>query len=241
MPKALSTVTTSSILPAADPATDTLIRTFGNRLEETGDFRRRALPDRLAPTEVERAAMEARGAEIDRWLAPARPAAIKRMVGLVRGLMASVAVDDVESVLDGYALVLRPYPETVIDDVCGRFLDGRLGNRVYAPTPAEIAHQCRLDIADAKAERARIDLILDAEIYRTPSPEDQERIQERYRQYVAETTKRAAAPTGPAPESLPERRDPKLAVDLERRRARREAAEHQSAPVPAEVEETGET
>lgn len=225
MTKALSTLTVSAILPPADAETDTLIRTFSNRLEETGDFRRRALPDRLAPTDGERALMQARIETIDHWLAPAREKAIVRIVGMVRGLMASVAVDDVQAVLSGYALVLKSFPEEVIEDVCQRFLDGRLGNRVYAPTPAEIAHECRLAVVEARAERGRIELILDAEVYRTPSPEDQERIQEAYRKYVAETTAQSAAPKGPAPEPLPEQRPTGLAADLEMRRARREAAE----------------
>ena len=175
---------------------------------------------------------------IDRSLQPAPEPAIKRAVGLVKGLMASASIGEqsVDDVLNGYAMVLNPYPKAVVEDVCRRFLDGRLGNRVYAPTPAEIAHECRLAVADTLAERRRIMLILDAEVYATPSPEEQAKIQSRYREYVAETAERAErarkdSTVNPAGTGAGEKAE--ALRDLEARRLRREAvASAASAQVP---------
>lgn len=192
MTQALSTVTPRHVLPMADTKTDSLIRAFTNRLEEGSDWRRRALPARLAPTEEQRELMVRRVEQIDRWLAPSRQAAIVRAVGLVRGAMAVPAGsgDDVFSV---FVEVLRPFPEPVVEDVCRKFLDGRLGNRVYAPTPAEIAHECRLSVADALAERGRIMLVLDAEVYDTPSEAEREEIQRKLAEFIAETGAKSQA------------------------------------------------
>jgi len=221
MAKALTTRTTPGhVLPMADTETDTIVRGLTNRLEDSSDWRRRALPDRLAPTEHERQVMTARVEVIDRWLAPSRKAAIIRAVGTVRGLMAIASSTGDADPLDGYAMVLAPFPEPVIEDICRRFLDGRLGNRVYAPTPAEIAHECRLAVAEALAERGRIALILDAEIYTTPSEADRAKIEELHREYVEDIAKRAQ--TRPEPEPLKAFRDPTVLADLESRRLRRE-------------------
>ena len=201
-------------------------------MEETGDFRRRALPDRLAPTSAECAELSRRLSVIDHSLAPAPPAAIKRAVGLVKGLMASAAIGDqsVDDVLNGYAMVLAPYPKAVVEDVCRRFLDGRLGNRVYAPTPAEIAHECRLAVADSHAERRRIMLILDAEVYKTPSPGEQAKIQAEYQRYLAETTKAVDARAGGATEAGTDAGVRASALrDLEARQSLAEQAEQQVA------------
>lgn len=200
-------------------------------MEATSDFRRRALPDRLAPTEVERRALAARVEEIDLWLAPSPKNAIIRAVGLVRGLMASASTGDVNTVLDGYATILGPFPQPVVEDVCTRFLDGRLGNRVYAPTPAEIAHECRQRVADAHAERARIRLILDAEVYSTPSPEEQAKIQAEYLRFVAETAERAErGKKDPTLEPAgTQNADRQAALDDLKRREERRLAEEEKA------------
>lgn len=190
MTQALSQMTPRHVLPMADTKTDTLVRAFTNRLEEGSDWRRRALPARLAPTDEQRQAMAVRVEQIDRWLAPSRQAAIIRAVGLVRGAMAvpTGASDEVFSV---FVEVLKPFPEPVVEDVCRKFLDGRLGNRVYAPTPAEIAHECRLSVADALAERGRIMLVLDAEVYETPSDAEREEIRQKLAEFMAETAEKS--------------------------------------------------
>lgn len=203
----------------ADPQTDTLIRVFTNRLEDGTDWRRRALPSRLAPTEGERDLMRVRVSQIDRWLGPSRRAAIVRSVELMRAnlVIANGASDDA---VEGYVLVLTPFPEPVVEDVCRRYMDGRFGGRIYAPMPAEIAHECRLAVADALAERGRITLILDPEVYQSPTEEDRIAIAERHAAFVKETA--LAADTRPVttrPRPSPEER-----VAAERDLAERKAA-----------------
>lgn len=90
-----------------------------------------------------------------------------------------------------YVNVLRPFPEPVVEDICNRFLDGRLGDRVYAPQAAQIAHECRLAVADALAERGRIMLVLDAEVYGTPTEAEREEIRQKLADFLAETGAKA--------------------------------------------------
>lgn len=186
MTQALSTMTPRHVLPMADTKTDTLIRAFTNRLEEGSDWRRRALPARLAPTDEQRQMIAMRVEQIDRWLAPSRPAAIVRAVGLVRAGLATPAGSS-DDVFQIYVNVLKPFPEPVVEDICNRFLDGRLGDRVYAPQAAQIAHECRLAVADALAERGRIMLVLDAEVYDTPTEAEREDIKAKLAAFLAET------------------------------------------------------
>jgi hypothetical protein len=190
MTQALSHLTPRHVLPMADTKTDTLVRAFTNRLEEGSDWRRRALPARLALTDEERQMMAARVEQIDRWLAPSRPAAIIRAVGLVRAGLAT-PVGSSDDVFQIYVNVLRPFPEPVVEDICNKFLDGRLGDRVYAPQAAQIAHECRLAVADALAERGRIMLVLDAEVYATPSEAEREEIKQKLADFLAETGAKA--------------------------------------------------
>jgi sarcosine oxidase gamma subunit len=253
MTQALSQMTPRHVLPMADTQTDTTVRVFTNRLEEGSDFRRRALPARLAPTDAQRDLMASRVAQIDRWLAPSRQAAIIRAVGMVRGAMAvpAGASDDVFSI---YVEVLRPFPEPVVEDVCRRYLDGRLGNRVYAPTPAEIAHECRLAVSDALAERGKIALILDAEVYATPTEEERQEVEAQAAALIEELAQAArqnhadnlrnngpVTPTGSASSARAE-----ALKELADRKAKREAeqsslsAQLKAGYEPFETERKGE-
>lgn len=222
MGQTLSTVTSGRFLVPADKQTASITHRLWALLRESDSFRNDAIPDRLALTKPERAMLEVRLQEIDRHLAPARPAAIKRSVGMVKGLMASTAVDgqSAAQVLDGYAMVLAQFPQAVVEDVCMRFLDGRLGNRVYAPTPAEIAHECRKDpdLVEAKAERYRIESVLNAEVYRTPSPQEQSEIQNEFNRLVADMAKGSdARPVTSRPGPSPEEREKAQQILAERR------------------------
>ncbi|WP_156387771.1 hypothetical protein [Methylobacterium sp. Leaf399] len=209
-------------------------------MRETESFRHDAIPDRLALTEGERRSVSRRVEALNRYLAPAEPAAIKRMVGMVKGLMASTQVDgqSASAILDGYAMVLAPYPQVLIEDVCARFLDGRLGNRVYAPTPAEIAHECRNapDMIAAKAERYRLEAMLSVEVYRTPTAAEQDEIQAAYRDFVKDAVastkmgmKIGEEPVGSdAAERAAARRElaERLAADRAERASRRHPTTH---------------
>jgi hypothetical protein len=171
--------------------------------------------------------MQARVHDIDRWLSPSRRPAIVRAVELMRAnlVIANGASDDA---VDGYVIVLTPFPEPVVEDVCRRYMDGRLGGRIYAPMPAEIAHECRLAVADALAERGRITLILDAEVYQSPTEEDRIAIAERHAAFVKEAAQTAGVrPVTTRPGPSPEERaaaerdlaERKAALDAELRAA----------------------
>jgi hypothetical protein len=245
MAQTLSTVTSGHFLAPTDKATDTVVQRLWAVMRESDNFRHDAITDRLAPTEAERGMLARRLDQVSHHLTPAKAAAIKRSVGMVKGLMASTSVDgqSAGAILDGYAMVLAPYPQALIEDVCTRFLDGRLGNRVYAPTPAEIAHECRSnpDLIAARAERYRLEAILSAEVYQTPSPEEQAEIQAEYQRYVDEAGKSSKMtlqvgeePRGSeAADRVQARRD--LAERLERSEAERKAriTERENDEAPA--------
>lgn len=227
MTQALSQMTPRHVLPMADTQTDTLVRAFTNRLEDSSDWRRRALPARLAPTDEQRQMMATRVEQIDRWLAPSRQAAIIRAVGLVRAGLA-VPAGSSDDVFQIYVNVLRPFPEPVVEDICNKFLDGRLGDRVYAPQAAQIAHECRLAVADALAERGRIALILDAEVYASPTEAEREEIRVAMEKFAAETAAKARQGAAPMKEAegadaMAQRAAANAHLsDLEARRAKRE-------------------
>lgn len=168
--------------------------------------------------------MKARVDEIARWLSPSRDAAIVRAVETMRSslVIANGASDDA---VKAYVMVLKPFPEPVIEDVCRRHMEGRLGGRVYAPTPAEVAHECRLAVADALAERGRIALILDAEIYQVPTEAERAEVQRRHDAFVKETARAADARVSSKP----------LPSAAEREEAERDLA-HRKAIVQAEAQ-----
>ncbi|WP_238230927.1 hypothetical protein [Methylobacterium thuringiense] len=183
--------------------------------------------------------LQARVEDIDRWLSPSRDAAIVRAVELMRGnlVIANNAGDDA---IKGYISILRPFPEPVVERVCQRFMDGRLGNRTYAPMPAEVAHECRLVIADTLAERGRIALILDAEVYASPTEADQAKIAARHAEFVAETTARARMPAKAAPEPPKPTISPAAVSDLASRQARREIREAEEATTDVDAQQDSE-
>lgn len=227
MARTLAKLTPRGTLAPADTRTDSLVRTFAGRLEEGSDWRRRALPSRLAPTDEERELMQARLDDVDRWLSPSRRAAIVRAVELMRGnlVIPNSASDDA---VDGYVLILSPFPEPVIENVCARFMHGHLGDRVYAPMPAQVAHECRLAIADTLAERGRLNAILDAEVYAAPSEADRKKVADMHAEFVAETARQAQrmrpdldSPRG----NVPSTERMQAAAELEERRRTREARE----------------
>lgn len=196
--------------------------------------------------------MAARVEQIDRWLAPSRPAAIVRAVGLVRAGLATPAASS-DDIFQIYVNVLRPFPEPVVEDICNKFLDGRLGDRVYAPQAAQIAHECRLAVADALAERGRIGLILDAEVYSTPSEAEREEMRVAMEKFAAETAAKArqgAAPMkqGEGADAVAQRAAAEAHLaDLAARKAKREAEDQSSLSAqlkagrePFEIERKGE-
>ncbi|WP_437871554.1 hypothetical protein ACSD7O_24910 [Methylorubrum extorquens] len=193
-----------------------------------------------APTDEQRAVLLTRRGEIDAGLVGADEVTIRENVGILRSSMATAQLGPqaMELAKKGFLLVLGQYPAWAVQETTLRFLDGRAGSGTYAPTAAEMANVCRELISDHLAERARINAVLDAEVYHLTSEADRATINRMHAEFVAETTARSAAPKGHAPEPLPEQRPTGLAADLEMRRARREAAERaagdETAPMKAD-------
>ncbi|MCE4223423.1 hypothetical protein HCU64_06640 [Methylobacterium sp. C25] len=175
--------------------------------------------------------MLARVDDIDRWLSPSRRAAIVRAVELMRGnlVIANSASDDA---IEGYVLMLTPFPEPIVENVCSRFMHGYLGDRTYAPMPAQVAHECRLAIADTLAERGRIKLVLDAEVYESPTEADHAKIAEHHAQFVKETAERSRMRSAQPREPERPHRNPAAMAELAERTARREAAERAAEAEP---------
>ena len=110
-----------------------------------------------------------------------------------------------------------------------RFLDGRAGNKVYAPTAAEMAEVCRALVSEPLAERARINAILDAEVYQLPTEAERAEVARRHEEFVREAVKAAdpgrmrvgeqPAGTEAADRSAAERRLAELRAEVEQQAA----------------------
>lgn len=219
-------------IPPALARTAALIGYLHNNLEPIpGNFRRYALSAAAAPTDEQRAVLLTRRGEIDAGLVGADEVTIRKNVGILRSSMATAQLgpEAMQLAKKGFILVLGQYPAWAVQETTLRFLSGRAGSGTYAPTAAEMANVCRELISDHLAERARINAVLDAEVYHLTSEADRATINRMHAEFVADTAARNAAPKGPAPEPLPEQRPAGLAADLEMRRARREAAEREGA------------
>jgi len=72
-----------------------------------------------------------------------------------------------------------------------QFLDGTSGQGIHAPKPGEIAAVCRSFLAAAQEERAKINAVLDAEVYTLPTDEERAEVARRYDEFVAETARAA--------------------------------------------------
>lgn len=226
-------------IPVAPVRTAALIGYLHNSLEPIpGNFRRYALSGANEATPEQRALLMARRQEIDDGLIGADEVTVREQVGILRSSMATsqMSPEAMKLARQGFIMVLGRYPAWAVVETAMRFLDGRAGNKVYAPTAAEMAEVCRALISEPLAERARINAILDAEVYHVAGEAERAQIAAMHAEFVAETTRRASAPRGPAPEPLGERRDPGLAADLSARQARREAAERGSPSTKASAE-----
>lgn len=214
-------------IPLAPQRTAAVIGYLHNNLEPIpGNFRRYALSGAVAPNDEQRELLLSRRAEIDAGLTGADPTTIRKNVGILRSSMATAQLgpEAVQLAKEGFIMVLGQYPSWAVAEATKRFLDGRAGNATFAPTAAEMANVCRALISDHLAERARINAILDAEVYHVASAEDRAEIDRMHAEFVAETAARARAPSKPAPEPMPVERDPRLSDDLAARKARREAS-----------------
>jgi len=240
MTRSLSTVATTErrvpafpggIRPSPQRAAALTAYLHNNLEPMPGSFRRYALSAAHEPTAEQRGMLMERRAEIDDGLRGADEDSIREKVGALRAVMASpqASVSTLEIARQAFIAVLQRYPAWAVTEACVRFLDGRVGNKVYAPTPAEIADVCRTLVAEPLTERARINAILDAEIYRAPSEADRVLVAERHQAFVEETAKRAEMQRGQPDDPRP-RADAFEKEAAQRDLARRKAELQESHP-----------
>ncbi|NEU14648.1 hypothetical protein G3T14_21425 [Methylobacterium sp. BTF04] len=182
-------------IPPSPQRTAALTAYLHNNLETMpGNFRRYALSAAHEPSAEHRAMLMERRAEIDDGLVGADDITIRERVGALRAVMASASAgaETVAIARQAFIAVLQRYPAWAVTEACTRFLDGRSGNKVYAPTPAEIAEVCRTLVAEPLTERARINAILDAEVYQAPTEADRAEVARRHQAFVEETARAAA-------------------------------------------------
>jgi hypothetical protein len=142
----------------------------------------------VEPSAEERQALAERRAHLDAALQPCDPGTVRRAVGMLRSVMAVPSVDEETQKLQraAYLSTLTKYPAWAVEKACEQFLEGAEGEGVHAPKPGEIAAVCRRLIAEAQYERAKINAVLDAEIYVPPTDAERAEVSRRFAEIVAE-------------------------------------------------------
>lgn len=136
------------------------------------------ISSQLAPGEPERKAISARKAELDTALqATSKEAAASIIATLLHAFPGSAKSDqDRADMLKVFVAALRDMPEWAIADVARRYLDGRLGEGRFAPTPAQFAVHVRDAIRPYLEEQHKAGMVLSASVYHAPTPEERARI-----------------------------------------------------------------
>lgn len=131
---------------------------------------------------------------LDERLQPCDAETVRRAVGMLRSVMASPAVDVETAKLQraAYLSTLTKYPAWAVDAACAQFLSGEMGEGIHAPKPGEIAVVCRRLIAEAQYERAKINAVLDAEVYVPPTDAERAEVSCRFAEIVAELSEASA-------------------------------------------------
>ncbi|KAA0117862.1 hypothetical protein CIW48_27040 [Methylobacterium sp. P1-11] len=195
MTTALSTVTqTRGIVPVSRAVADLTSR-LHNKLEPIpGEWRRCALSAAAEPSAEERQALVERRQHLDEQLQPCDGATVLRSVGLLRSVMAVPNVDEETRKLQkaAFLMTLTKYPAWAVEAACAQFLEAAQGEGIHAPKPGEIATVCRRLIAEAQYERAKINAVLDAEIYVPPTDEERAEVSRRFAEIVAELSEASA-------------------------------------------------
>lgn len=87
---------------------------------------------------------------------------------------------------------LTKYPGWAVEAACAQFLAADVGEGVHAPKPGEIAIVCRRLIAEAQYERAKINAVLDAEVYVPPTDAERAEVAKMFADVVAELSEASA-------------------------------------------------
>ncbi|WP_449411067.1 hypothetical protein [Methylobacterium komagatae] len=145
-----------------------------------------------------------------------------------------------------YLSTLTKYPAWAVEEACARFLGADVGEGIHAPKPGEIAAVCRKLIAEAQYERAKINAVLDAEIYVPPTDAQRAEVAKAMEDFAAGMAKAARNPD-PTPAGTDAAERAAHLADLAARKAKREAEEQSSLSAqlkagkePFEIERKGE-
>lgn len=161
---------TKRVVRPAEPSRElmTLVSRFMNRLEETGDIRRRCISAKSLPTESERSVLEGRRAELNTSLAPDHEAARKTLLALL-GSFPSYGEDEETGrfILSACCRACASVPTWALNEASGRFLENRARipwNMANRPTPPQILAEARICMIPVEEELFRIAQVLDAEV-----------------------------------------------------------------------------
>lgn len=140
------------------------------------DHRRRLISQSAAPTSEERAQLELRRDELDRWLVPADRNENERLIAaLLASFSGARDPQDARTITKLTATAVSQFPAWIVGTACRRFLEGKAesaGVSDFAPSPPRLAEECRRILEPYAAERGRLIEVLGAHVIRDPNPVD---------------------------------------------------------------------
>lgn len=145
-----------------------LVSRFQNRLEDTGDVRRKCISSTLLPTEPERAALEARRVALTDAV-NADTEGTRRVLLALLGSFPSYGEDSSSSelVLSACIRACSSVPTWAVQEAAGRFLENKVHipwDMAKRPTPPQILAEAKFCMLPVEEELHRIGQILDAEV-----------------------------------------------------------------------------
>lgn len=178
----------------ASPALNSLVGSLTAKVTVIGT--KCSISAEAAPSDTDRAVLIGRREDLRAGLAGAGPDTVARIIAPLLMWYASKPLDEAErrSVIRMYQQALGNYPRWAIEQAVGAFNQGRLkGSTEFAPKPATLAQACGEIVHGFQLEQHRIRQILEAEVYREPTPEERARVVERWEneikpQMLAKTT-----------------------------------------------------
>jgi hypothetical protein len=201
---------------------DRLLDRLSNAVEATHGGRREML-DTNAPTDRERGLLVARRGVLAASLVPADEAEIGAMLGTLLDAFPTFGASDLtlDANLKLIIKALRPFPAWTIAEACRLILEGRAPciDRGRAPTAPQVAELCRGLGRAVREELARIDRVLDVEIYSLPTDSERERIQQGFAKLLDDikASREESGPPGSAASQMAARN-----VEISRRGIERE-------------------
>ena len=158
-----------SLRPAAQTREmSVLVSRFQNRLEDTGDVRRKCISSSLLPSEPERAALVDRRVALNDAM-NADTDGTRRVLLALLGSFPSYGEDSGSSelVLSACIRACSSVPTWAVQEAAGRFLENKVHipwDMAKRPTPPQILAEAKFCMLPMEEELFRIGQILDAEV-----------------------------------------------------------------------------